>query len=227
MTELELSLAALASEVDWPSTPTFALPHVLPRRSRRRLVIAVALAALVVAVGAAFAVPSARSAILRLFGFGGVTIERVATLPSAQERPLAATLGTPVSRESAESVLGGALRLPAIHGDARLYRNGSVISALFASPAPTLLSEFRSGPDSGLLKKLVGDSTGVRFVQVTATAQGVWISGEEHLFVVPGAPPRLAGNVLLWHSGEVTYRLEGRELTEETALRLAREIDGT
>ena len=104
MTELELSLAALAPEVDWPATPTLALPHVLPRRSRPRLVIAVALAALVVAVGAAFAVPSARSAILRFFGFGGVTIERVATLPSAQERPLAATLGTPVSRDAAESV---------------------------------------------------------------------------------------------------------------------------
>jgi hypothetical protein len=44
---------------------------------------------------------------------------------------------------------------------------------------------------------------------------------------MPAASPRLAGNTLLWSSGAITYRLEGRTLTEQLALRLATEIDGT
>ena len=38
------------------------------------------------------------------------------------------------------------------------------------------------------------------------------------------APPRLAGNVLLWEDGGTTYRIEGNHLTKERALELAHEM---
>jgi hypothetical protein len=38
------------------------------------------------------------------------------------------------------------------------------------------------------------------------------------------APPRLAGNVLVWERDGLTYRLEGATLTKERALELARQI---
>jgi hypothetical protein len=225
MTELERSLAELARRVEWPATPPLTVGLDVRRRPRRALFVVAGFAALV-AVGAALAVPSARSSILRFFSLGGVTIERVSTLPTGQELPLAATLGRPVTYEAAARILGEPPRLPRSQGRLRLYADGSAVSALFASPDPVLLTEFRSGSYPGILKKLVGDSTGVQTARITIEAEGVWISGAEHLYISPVAPPRLAGNVLLWQSGEITYRIEGRGLTEDTALRLAREIQG-
>jgi len=52
-------------------------------------------------------------------------------------------------------------------------------------------------------------------------APGVWIAGGRHVVVAPPVPPRLAGNVLIWVRGPVTYRLEGRDLTLERARGLA------
>jgi hypothetical protein len=186
--------------------------------------VAVGLAVVVIAVGAALAVPSARSAILHFFGLGGVTIERVSTLPDAQDRSLAATLGAPIGRAGAARLLGGPVRLPPGGEHARLYADGQVVSLLFGAPAPILLSEFRSGIGAEILKKLVGGETEVEWLQVAVDAPGVWIIGEAHVFIGPTTPPRLAGNVLIWQSGAITYRLEGHDLTRGLALRLAREI---
>ena len=93
MTDLERDLRSLGSTVAWPPTPDVASRLELRPRRRRALVVAVALA--VVALVAAFAVPQSRSAILRFFHLRGVTVERVGTLPPAQELPLAAGLGRP------------------------------------------------------------------------------------------------------------------------------------
>ena len=57
-------------------------------------------------------------------------------------------------------------------------------------------------------------------------ADGLWIAGARHVFVLPAAPPRLAGNVLVWEFGAITYRLEGRGLGKQAALELAAEIMG-
>jgi hypothetical protein len=48
-------------------------------------------------------------------------------------------------------------------------------------------------------------------------APGVWISGAPHVVLGPELPPRLAGNVLVWVRGAVTYRLEGKGLTLDAA----------
>ena len=97
MSELERKLTALGAELEWPETPAFSLRlEAAPaRRSRWRRPLVVAIALVVVAIGIAFAVPPARSAILDFLHLGGVTVERVSTLPAAEERPLGAELGRP------------------------------------------------------------------------------------------------------------------------------------
>src|SRR5512132_3685714 len=94
MTELERALIALGNELEFPPTPDL-WPGVRERLHRRSwfrpAVFAVALG--LVAVGIAFAVPPARSAILRFFHLGAATVEQVDTLPAAQNRPLVSGLG--------------------------------------------------------------------------------------------------------------------------------------
>jgi len=202
---LERELSSLA--IAWPETPTFRL-ELARRRRRWPLAVAVAFAAL----AAAFAVPQSRAAILDLFDFGGVTIERVDTLPPAQERPLAADLGAVVTPAQAKNYVGPRLLLPPV--PVTLHVRGNVISMLFTYAGQTLLlSEFPG--DAGILKKIVGPST-----KIEQTSRGLWIEGA-HLYLFPQAPPRLAGNVLLWLHDGLTLRLEGRELTRDQALTLS------
>lgn len=131
MTELERALASL--ELEWPATPAFDL-----RRPARRRAWTIALAAALVALGVAFAVPQSRAALLRVLHLGGVTVERVRTLPPAEQRSLASTLGTPVGAAEAKALLGRPFGVAA-----RLYRFGDVVSALL--PGPVLLSELLTG----------------------------------------------------------------------------------
>lgn len=221
MTELDQALHALAAELDWPVTPEFALRlGPAPRRSRRPLLVAIAVVLLAVAV--ALAVPTARSSILRFFHLGSVTIERVGTLAGAEEQPLAAGLGPRVTAAEAEGVLGAPFR-PEAHG--QLYVRDGIVSTLLAAPAPTLLSEFGS---AAIMKKFVAGSTRIESVEIAPGVEGIWLAGEAHaVFFFPQASPRLAGNVLVWASGDVTFRLEGRTLTKRSAVELARQILGT
>ncbi|HJQ73513.1 MAG TPA: hypothetical protein VJ814_01410, partial [Gaiellaceae bacterium] len=105
MAELERDLRETGRLLAWPAEPDLSprvrarLGEAAPRERffARRRVLVVALAALVVAVGAAFAVPPARTAILRFFHIGGETIERVDTLPNAPRLSPIAGLDGPMS----------------------------------------------------------------------------------------------------------------------------------
>jgi len=213
MTELERDLRAL--RLDWPETPDVA--SRLELRPRRRLLVPALAFAVILAVAAAFAVPQSRSAILRFFHLRGVTVERVGTLPRAEERPLAAGLGSAIDDARAKIVLGGPF-LPAAHGT--LYERDGIVSTLL--PGPVLLSEF-GAPE--YLKKFV--TSNVEWVKVAPNVQGLWIAGEPHVVFFPGASPRLAGNVLVFATGTRTVRLEGHDLARDDALAKAREILGT
>ena len=183
-----------------------------PRRRRWPFAVAIVAAAL----AAAFAVPQSRGAILDLFDFGGVTIERVDALPAAQERPLAADLGPVVSAADARDVLGRRPFVPDV--PITLHLSGQVVSMLFIyAGEPVLLSEFRGG-FSGILEKIVPPATNIETVP-----HGVWLQGA-HLYLFPDAPPRLAGNVLLWQRGGLTIRLEGSRLSRNEALTLSLRI---
>ena len=223
MTELELALVALGHELDVPTAPNLA-PRVRARLEPRRVWprrVALAIAVAVLAVGVAFAIPPARSAILRFFHLGGVTIERVDTLPRAQERPLTADLGLPLHLARATRVAGFRPLLPrGLHP--RLYAWNDAISMLVRiGHKPVLISETSHG---GLMfeKKYVAPETQV--VAVTVAGQpGYWITGARHVVEFQSGEPRLAGNVLLFLRGDLTVRIEG-DLTRLQALDLARSL---
>src|SRR5919204_4489988 len=146
MAELEQALVALGRELEWPATPDLVgrvAQRLEPRRRplvpRRALVLA--LAAVLIAIAVAFAVPSARTAILHFFGIGNVTIERVETLPPAEERPLAADLGRPESLAEATRELGFRPLLPSLAIRTVYVRDG-FLSFIVRAPRPVLVSEF-------------------------------------------------------------------------------------
>jgi hypothetical protein len=220
--DLARELSALAAHVEWPETPALRLELAPRRRARRPL--AVALAALLFAVAVAFAVPQSRAALLRFFHLGAVTIQVVDRLPAAQERPLGADLGPVVSLARAKHVLPGLL-LPPLAAPPPLHtKGGAAIALVFELDGkPVLLSEYGYG--AGFIKKIAGGATGIEPASVNG-AMAFWLSGPQHDVFFPGTSPRLAGNVLVWERGAVTYRLEGT-LDKSAALRLARELRHT
>jgi hypothetical protein len=217
--DLERELSGL--ELAWPETPELRVE--LGARTRRRRPWIVAVAVVLAAIAAAFAVPQSRGAILRFFHLGGVTIQVVAQLPAAQERPLDAGLGARVTRAQAERRLGRPLLLPPLHPLPPLHlqqQGEAIVSLVFLDRGrPVLLSELGLS-DAGILKKVLASSTSIRSLRV-AGGPAFWISGAAHVFLFPDAPSRLAGNVLIWQVGGLTLRLEGKSLTLARARALA------
>lgn len=230
MNELELRLVDLGTDLDVPAAPDLA-PRVLERLEGRRPFpwrpLAVALAVVVVAVAIAFAVPPARSAILRFFHLGGVSVVRVEALPPAVERSEAGGLGDPLTREAAERRVGFELVLPA--AARRVYVLGDSLASVVvrAYGRPVLVSEF---PGQGqFLEKLAGGGTDVERLRVDGRP-ALWLEGAPHVLQYLDRrrgfreePILVRGNVLLWTRGPITLRLEGM-LTEAQALELARRL---
>jgi hypothetical protein len=233
MTELELALVELGRELDVPPAPALAsrVRTRIARRSRRRRGFALAVALAVVAVGIAFAVPEARSAILRFFHLGAATVERVETLPPGQNRPLVSGLGPARTRAAAESVAGLRMALPRFeHGSpTRYYARPGVIATAFRRDGSTVLLAELSGEQVGLTKKFASGETTVAPVEVGGVYFGLWLSGGRHVLRWAGpegsgeATTRLAGNVLLWEARGRTYRIEG-DLSRAEALELAEQV---
>jgi hypothetical protein len=228
MTELERALVQLGRELDWPAEPDlrFRVPTRIGRRSfARPLVVAVALALGAFAI--AFAVPQARSSILRFFHIGAVTIERVETLPAAQERPLAAGLGPALTLKEAEAQSGVPLVLHGPKPQHFYAQRGLIATSLRYHGKPILLAELQ-GEQVGITKKLAG--SGTRVEPAAIGSSGLWLSGGRHVLIwETGAgstgriEPRLAGDVLIWTEGDRTFRLEG-DLDKSRMLKLGRQI---
>jgi hypothetical protein len=237
MAELELELRALAAEIAYPPTPDLA------RAVRRRLdeervgpawwptrrTLAVALALVVLALAVAFAVPPARSAILRVLHLGGVTIERVDTLPAAREAPITTGLGPPLTRAQAERRAGFRFHLPKGVEPRHFYAQPSFASVALERDGKALLLSELLGDQYQFAKKLAGTGTLVQPILVEGNP-GFWIEGAPHVVMYMGPDGivrertiRIAGNVLIWLRGGLTYRLEG-PLTKKQALEIAREI---
>ena len=237
MTSLEIRLRALGHELDFPPERDVA-PAVLERLAisgarpfpwRRAAVLALAL--LAIAIGAAFAVPQARSAILRFFHIGGATVIRVDTLPPAVERTVG-NLGTPMSRAEAQQLVGFRLLLPRFAGDGpqRVYVvDGSLATVVVRwQGRRVLLSEFPSLGAQGL-KKLAYSGTIVDPVSVNGRG-GLWIEGGRHTLAYfdrtlgfRERPLLIRENVLLWVRGPLTLRLEGK-LSRAQAIALAQTV---
>jgi hypothetical protein len=229
MTELERALVALGRQLDFPPEPDLRsrVRERIERRPRYRRALVLALAVLVVALGIALAVPPARSAILRFFHIGSVTIERVETLPAARERSLVAGLGSALPLREAESRSGVPLVLNAPRPRRFYAQPGLIATVLHYRGKSVLLAEFQ-GNQMGLTKKFVAPNTSLEPAPIGSF--GVWLEGGKHVLSWQGASgeirqlePRLAGNVLIWTEGNRTYRLEGA-LNKGQMLELGREI---
>jgi hypothetical protein len=230
--ELEQRLHGLGQELEYPSEPDVA-PAVLARLDRRPFPwrpVAVAFAIVAVAIAAAFAVPQARTTILKWFHLRGATVERVETLPPAVERSQAGGLGRPLSRDEATQAVGFELALPPGERPTRVYVLDDALATvvLRAYGHALLLSEYRAA-NFNLLKKSAGGSTLIESVRVNREP-GLWLEGGPHTLTYFNRrgefrqrTVRIHGNVLLWIRGQLTLRLEG-ELTKAQALDIARVI---
>jgi hypothetical protein len=235
MAELELELRRLGEDVAWPETPELAGAvrrriEAPPERRFRPRTLAIALAILVVAVGAVLAVPPARTAILDWLGFGGVEIRRVEELSGARPEGGRLVLGERTTLADARRRSGHPVLVPADSGrpDA-VYLDtaspGSPVALVYGSLSrPRLLVlEFRAAP---LIEKTLTLET--RLEHVTVDGQpGLWIEGPRHEFLYQTREldaardtQRLAGNTLLWKRGPLTLRIEG-DLSRSEALRIA------
>lgn len=224
MPDLDRELRALGEAVAFPDTPNFA-PAVLARLPARpapvwprRLALVAAIVG--VAVVAGLAVPQARTAILRFLGIGAVHVELVDRLPVVEPgAPLA--LGAEVDPDDAPFPV----LLPAALGEPDgVFADGDIVTLVYGSPdAVRLLVTEIAGPPvpDEVVKKVVVSTTRAQFVPIEgADEPGLWIEGEPHLLVLPGAPPRLAANTLVWRRGDLTLRIEGAARLDD-AVRIA------
>ncbi|HXF57808.1 MAG TPA: hypothetical protein VNO34_09635 [Actinomycetota bacterium] len=192
--------------------------------------------------------PGARRAVAGWLGVGGVRVRVEATSPAAPVRPLGGgmDLGVRASLERAREAVEFPLLLPRLPelgapdevylgrdlpgGRVTLvYRSRPGIPEASTSGVGLLLMAFRGSFDEETMAKVAGPGTVIRPVEVDG-APGLWITGRPHrVFLLDeGGRPvadsvRLAGNVLLWVEGGVTYRLEG-DVPLQLALRVARSL---
>jgi hypothetical protein len=228
MTELERALVALGRELDIPAGPDLRsrVRERIERKPHRRRALVLALT-LLVAIGIALAVPPARSAILRFFHIGSVTIERVETLPAARERSLVAGLGPALSLREAEQSSGVPLVLNAPR-PRRFYAQPGLLATILHYHGQSVLLAELQGDQTGLTKKFAGPDT--RIEPAPIGSFGLWLEGGKHVLTWVSSSGetrqmerRLAGNVLLWTEGSRTYRLEGG-LNRGQMLDLGRQI---
>jgi hypothetical protein len=260
VTELERALVQLGGDLAFPETPDVAaavrrrLAERGPGRRRlpERRVFIVAFVALAVAVGAAMAVPAARTAILEFFGLRGATVQRVETLPPVEPQPQAPgsaarelELGSPVP------VVDGFVRVkwpflvvPEALGppDAAyaspllqdvkvslVYEPGAGVPRSRYTGVGILITEFRGRIAPGYVGKLVETGTAIERLRV-GPHPAIWLEGGPHFvaFRTPGGDvgeeiARLAGNTLLVQHGRLLVRIEG-EVERDRAVEIARSL---
>jgi hypothetical protein len=209
---LEHELRSL--RVDFPPEPDVSARVLqrLQRRSGRRWLVPVVVA--LALLGALFAIPQTRAAILRVLHIGNVEVQRVETLPSAQPGPL--PLGRRVSLEEARDGVLIDLAVPETY-DA-VYLSGPFVT--FVLERRVWLLEW-GGRGPTIVKKVAGPGTRIEDLTLDDGTRALWIEGRH--IVTRGPERRLAGNVLIWERDGVTYRLEGA-LSRRRAVEIARNL---
>jgi hypothetical protein len=256
MTDLERSLLRLGEVLAFPEAPDVSqavqrrLADTRPERrrpGRRTLVLAFALVAL--AIGAAMAVPPARSAILEFFGLRGATVQRVESLPTVSEpdpAPAQLLLGDPLPlRDDPPWVDSPNVLVPTTLGrpDAvyaadvpygrrltLVYGPGEGVPRSQYTGVGILVTQFDGAIDTRFLDKMVENATTVEQLTVDGN-RALWLEGGPHFVVFRTADGeigedvgRLAGNTLLVENGTMLVRIEG-EIDRERAIEIAESLE--
>jgi len=222
MRDLELELHDLGPSLDFPATPD-VVARVRPRvheptRRRWSRALAVVVAVAIAAVLVGLAIPDARTALLRVFGIGSVRVEYVDRLPEVQVAPTF----DPGTRTRENVTPFPILRSDLLGKPDAVYSELGVVTLLYGTPlAARLLVTELEGSElrSETVKKLLTVSSRVEAVRI-GDREGLWIEGEPHAVFLPGAPPRLAANTLVWLARGLTLRIEGAA-SREQAIRIA------
>ena len=230
MAELETVLRQLGGEVAFPPTPDLAsaIRGHLDRPPFRQRRVAIALVAVVVvAIGAVFAVPQARTAILDWLGLRNVSVVRVEKLPAVPAHGNL-DLGQRVTLDDAKRRAPWLLVPDGTPDSVWVNKSlpGGKVSLLWGTPSNVrlLLTEFTGRT---YIEKVIDGDTQVERVKIGDA--GAWFQGP-HVVMFQDrdgrfreSHARLARNTLVWQVGNVTLRLEGG-LTKDEALRIARTV---
>jgi hypothetical protein len=219
------------------------------RPMRRGLVLA--LAALLVLAAIAGAVGLGLPGLRIIFGDVPSPRPTVSAAPSAGSASASASLaplgsslgiGTALPLADVERLAGFDVLLPsdpAIGPPDVSYLSGERAALVWATRPglpPTeaegiglLISEFQGHVDDGYVQKILNSDTKLTPVTVSGSP-GYWIHGDPHYFFYidrDGKPVddshRVVGDVLMWRTGDVTYRLESG-LGMDDAIRLAESL---
>ena len=185
------------------------------------------------------AVPSASAAVPTVPAASGPAVGS----PTGATPGAGLSLGRQVSLDEARAAAGYSVGIPALAGlgppDAAWLDTtgaGPIVTLVWGPRTGAtatdgvglLLSELPARIDTDFFQKFVGPGT--RLQPVAVGDAGWWITGALHAIAVVGADGnvrfdsvRLAANVLLWSSGQVTFRLE-TSLDLSHALELARSV---
>jgi hypothetical protein len=237
---LEHELRGLGPLVEWPDGPDVVtgvaarIAEPPPRRRPSRLV-AVVLAAAVLALAVALAVPPARTAIFDWLGIGSARIELVDRLPALPLTAPVELLGQPTTLVDARRRAGFRISPPPTNEPAPdeirvvdgrrvsyLWRDDDRIR-LLVTQVPGLLQR------TEILKKLI--PPGVRIERLTIDGDGaVFLARGPHAVYLLGPNGSfeedhgwLAGTTLLVDRGGSTLRIEG-DVTREQAVELVRSM---
>jgi hypothetical protein len=253
MTDLELLLAELGAQLDYPPTPPIAgavgerLRSGRPRwghRAARRVLIPSLAALLVVAAAAVAAVPSTRHAVLDWLGLRSARVVHVPKLPTLPPGAIGRRLdlGRRTTLSEARSQVRFHLLVPEQVPDevyvsptppggrvTLVYEAHLGVAPATGTDVRMLVTEFLGEEPKRFLEKMLGPGTSTMPTRVNGE-RAVWISGAPHEVVyldVRGHPRldtlRLAGNTLLWRHGSVLVRVEAH-ITLRAALRIARSM---
>jgi hypothetical protein len=256
MTEFERRVADLGEHLELPATPPLAGRvgaelraadrQPSPRRGtpQLRLALLAFLALLLLAAGAAAAVPSTRDAVLEWLGLRAETIERVPRLPENARAKPSWRLGRPMTLAAARPQLSFVPLLPAaLEGPNGVFVNyGTPGRSLNLTYPPQegiprsrltgvglLVNELNGHAAPGFYGKMVPREARVERFGIDGNF-AVWIEGLHLFFYKPTTDntfhighSRLAANALLVQHDDLMVRLEG-EFGKSTAIEIARSL---
>ena len=240
---IEAALVELAEGIEWPSPVDFASRLRLDRPVRRTWVPRVAwMAGGIVLILTLLLIPSARQAVANLLEVAGIRFEfgESPALPP----PTILAPGEQVDLESAQRavdfpiLIPSALERPTVVHLLQWELGTQVFLAWEASErlpevgesgTGLLLAEFRADLDEAFFGKILEGGTTVDQVVVDGVP-AYWLAGAPHVFMFAAGPSdlvedetRLTGNVLIWESNGITYRLES-SLNLDESLEIAESL---